>query len=58
MEEIIMNKKQYIIPVAEVVKIKSNQLLMTSTTRTMNVYSDDELENSGDILSRGYDFDE
>lgn len=53
-----MNKKQYIIPVAEVVKIKSNQLLMTSTTRTMNVYSDDELENSGDILSRGYDFDE
>ena len=55
MEEIIMNKKQYIIPVAEVVEIKSNQLLMTST---MTVNSTDELENSGDILSRGYDFDE
>lgn len=47
-------KKTYIIPVAEVVEIKSNQLLMTST---MTVNSTAEL-NSGDILSRGYDFDE
>ena len=50
-----MNKKQYIIPVAEVIEIKSNQLLMTST---MTVNSTDELQNSGEILSREYDFDE
>ena len=55
MEDIIMNKKQYIIPVAEVIEIKSNQLLMTST---MTVNSTDELDNSGEILSREYDFDE
>ncbi len=48
MEEIIMNKKQYMIPVAEVIEIKSNQLLMIST---MTVNSTDQL-NSGEILSR------
>ena len=47
-------KKQYIIPVAEVVEIKTNQLLMASK---MGVLSG-ELENSGDILSREYEFDE
>ena len=47
MEDIIMNKKQYIIPVAEVVEIKTNQLLMTST---MSVDSTNELENSSEIL--------
>ena len=46
-------KKQYIIPVAEVVEIKTNQLLMTSK---MDVLSG-ELEDSGDILSREYEFD-
>ena len=49
-----MNKKQYIIPVAEVVEIKTNQLLMASK---MNVLGG-ELENSGDILSREYEIDE
>ena len=49
-------KKQYIIPEAEVVEIKTNQLLMTST---MTVNSTNELENSSDILSREYNwFDE
>lgn len=49
-------KKQYIIPVSEVVEIKTNQLLMTST---MSVDSSNELENSGEILSREYNgFDE
>ena len=43
-------KKQYIIPVADVVEIKTNQLLMTTSTMTVN--STDELGNSGDILSR------
>ena len=47
-------KKQYIIPVAEVVEIKTNQLLLASK---MNVLGG-ELENSGDILSREYGFDE
>ena len=47
-------KKQYIIPVAEVVEIRTNQLLMVSK---MNVLGG-ELENSGDILSREYGFDE
>ena len=47
-------KKQYIIPVAEVVEIKTNQLLMVSK---MNVLGG-ELENSEDILSREYGFDE
>jgi len=55
MEEIIMNKKQYIIPEVEVVEIKSNQLLMTST---MTVNSTDELGNSGDILAPEFEFDE
>lgn len=49
-------KKQYIIPEAEVVEIKTNQLLMTST---MSVDSTNQLENSGEILSREYNwFDE
>ena len=49
-------KKQYIIPEAEVVEIKTNQLLMTST---MTVNSTNELENSSEILSREYNwFDE
>lgn len=47
-------KKQYIIPVAEVVEIKTNQLLMTSK---MDVLSG-ELEDSGDILSREMDMNE
>ena len=48
MEEIIMNKKQYIIPEVEVVEIKTNQLLMTSK---MDVLEDDEFElESEDIL--------
>ena len=42
-----MNKKQYIIPIVEVVEIKTNQLLMTST---MSVDSTNELENSSEIL--------
>ena len=46
-------KKQYIIPEAEVVEIKTNQLLMTST---MTVNSTNELENSSDILSREYNW--
>lgn len=45
-------KKTYIIPVAAVVEIKTNQLLMAST---MPVNSTDEL-NSGEILSREYGF--
>ncbi len=49
-----MNKKQYIIPIVKVVKTKTRQLLMTSN---MNVL-DGELENSGDILSREFEFDE
>lgn len=55
-------KKTYIIPTADVVEIKVNHLLMTST---MDVISG-EIENSGDILSRevdmgdedDFDFDE
>lgn len=47
-------KKQYIIPVAEVVEIKTNQLLMASKMDVL----DGELENSDDILSREYEFDE
>lgn len=50
-----MNKKQYIIPVAEVVEIKTNQFLLT--TSTMEVNTTDTLESS-EILSRGYNFDE
>lgn len=49
-------KKQYIIPEAEVVEIKTNQLLMIST---MSVDSTNQLENSSEILSREYNgFDE
>ena len=47
-------KKTYIIPTAEVVEIKTNQLLMASK---MDVLSG-ELENSGDILSRETDMNE
>ena len=43
-------KKTYIIPTAEVIEVKINQLLMASK---LNVLSG-ELENSGDILSREY----
>ena len=46
-------KKQYIIPVAEVVEIKTNQLLMASKMDVL----DGELE-SGEILSRECDFDD
>lgn len=44
-------KKTYIIPTADVVEIKVNHLLMTSS---MDVISG-EIENSGDILSREVD---
>ena len=44
-------KKTYIIPTADVVEIKVNHLLMTST---MDVISG-EIEDSGDILSREVD---
>ena len=47
-------KKTYIIPTADVVEIKVNHLLMTSS---MDVISG-EIENSGDILSRDMEFDE
>ena len=42
-------KKTYIIPTVKVVKVKTIQMLMTST---LGVYSSQEL-NSGEILSRG-----
>lgn len=45
-------KKTYIIPVAEVVEIKTNQLLMASKMDVL----DGELDAS-DILSREDDFD-
>ena len=54
MEEIIMNKKQYIIPEVEVVEIKTNQLLMTSKMDVLG----GELENSEDILAPEFEFDE
>ena len=47
-------KKTYIIPVAEVVEIKTNQLLMASKMDVLG----GELENSGDILAPEYEFDE
>ena len=47
-------KKTYIIPTADVVEIKVNHLLMTST---MDVISG-EIENSGDILSREVDMND
>ena len=44
-------KKTYIIPTVKVVKVKTNQMLRTSTLR---VYSSQELElESTEILSRG-----
>ena len=46
-------KKQYIIPVAEVVEIKTNQLLMASKMDVL----DGELDASG-ILSRETDMNE
>lgn len=47
-------KKAYIIPVAEVVEIKANQLLMTSNMDVL----DGEITTSGGILSRECDFDD
>ena len=47
-------KKIYIIPVAEVVEIKANQLLMTSNMDVL----DGEITTSGGILSRECDFDD
>ena len=47
-------KKAYIIPVAEVVEIKANQLLMTSKMDVL----DGEITTSGGILSRECDFDD
>ena len=47
-------KKTYIIPTADVVEIKVNYLLMTST---MDVISG-EIESSEDILSREVEMDE
>ncbi len=49
-----MNKKQYIIPIVEVVEIKTCQLLMTSEMDVL----DGELEDSEDILAREFEFDE
>ena len=47
-------KKAYIIPVAEVVEIKANQLLMTSNMDVL----EGEITTSGGILSRECDFDD
>ena len=47
-------KKAYIIPVAEVVEIKANQLLMASKMDVL----DGEITTSGEILSRECDFDD
>lgn len=49
-----MNKKQYIIPIVEVVEIKTNQLLMTSKMDVLG----GELESSEDILAPEFEFDE
>ena len=48
-------KKTYIIPTVDVVEIKVNHLLMTSTT--MDVIAG-EIESSEDILSREVEMDE
>ena len=48
-------KKAYIIPTAEVVEVKINQLLMASK---MDVLDDGEITTSGGILSRECDFDD
>ena len=47
-------KKTYIIPTADVVEIKVNHQLLTSSLTVL----DGEIENSGDILSREMEFDE
>ena len=47
-------KKIYIIPVAEVVEIKANQLLMTSNMDVL----DGEITNASGFLSRDCDFDD
>lgn len=44
-------KKTYIIPTADVVEIKVNHQLLTSSLNVL----DGEIENSGDILSREVD---
>ena len=46
-------KKQYIIPEAEVIEVKANQLLMASKMDVLG----GELENSGDILAPEGNFD-
>ena len=46
-------KKQYIIPEAEVIEVKTNQLLMASKMDVLG----GELENSGDILAPEGNFD-
>lgn len=46
-------KKTYIIPEAEVIEVKTNQLLMASTMDVLG----GELENSGDILAPEGNFD-
>jgi hypothetical protein len=45
-------KKTYIIPTADVVEIKVNHLLMTSS---MELIGDETLVDSGDFLSREVD---
>ena len=47
-------KKQYIIPEAEVIEVKTNQLLMASKMDVLG----GELENSGDILAPEGSFDD
>ena len=47
-------KKTYIIPTAEVVEVKINQLLMASKMDVL----DGEITTSGGILSRECDFDD
>ena len=48
-------KKTYIIPTADVVEIKVNHLLMTSS---MELIGDETLVDSGDFLSREVEMDE
>ena len=48
-------KKTYIIPTADVVEIKVNHLLMTSS---MELIGDETLVDSGDFLSREVEMDD
>ncbi|MBR6867985.1 MAG: hypothetical protein IKN02_07145 [Prevotella sp.] len=43
-------KKTYQIPATEILNMSSGQLL----TDSLNVYKDEEIENSGSILSREF----